>query len=178
MLAMHPEIDFKVEKELNENYKLGDEVDYDLLKRLPYLDMVVKETLRLFAPAPFIPREALYDVEIKGIGIIPKGTTVGQVYNKLHRWEYVWGSDAECFNPDRFLPEEVAKRHPGCYMPFGSGPRGCIGAIQAMINIKLALIHILTKFKFSTELTLRYLTYKFAVSLHLNQKHMVKVHRR
>lgn len=178
MLAMYPEYDAKLEAELRENFHPGDEIDYELLKRLPYLDMVFKETLRLFAPAPVIPREALYDVEVKGIGIVPKGTIIGQIFYRLHRWKDIWGPDAEYFNPDHFLPEVAAKRHPLSFTPFGYGQRACIGQTQAIINVKLQLVHILSKFKFSTDLKMEDLTYKFTLSMNLNQKHMVRVHKR
>lgn len=59
MLALHPEIDSKVEKEIFEHYKLGDEITYEMLKKLTYMDMVIKETLRLFPPAPITLRENL-----------------------------------------------------------------------------------------------------------------------
>lgn len=175
---MHPEVDAKVEAELRKHYQSGDEMDYELLKRLPYLEMVFKETMRLFPPVPFMPREALHDFELKGVGLVPKGTILGEVFYTLHRWEKVWGADADKFNPDHFLPEAVEKRHPGCFMPFGAGPRHCIGMQHAMINVKLQLVHILSRFKFSTDLKMEDLTFKFAMTMHLNQKHMVRVHRR
>lgn len=179
MLAMHPEIDRKLESELKEIIKDDDEeLDQDLLKRLPYLDMVLKETLRLFSVAPFIPREAMYDVEIKGLGLVPKGTILGQAFFKLHRWKHIWGPDAEEWNPDHFLPETIEKRHPMAFIPFGHGPRSCIAASYSMANVKLGLIHILRKFKFTTDLKLSDLTFKFVLSLRLNQGHMVKVHHR
>lgn len=64
MLAMHPEIDAKVEQEIFENYTPGDEIDYELLKRFEYLDMVIKETLRVFPVAPLTARENMEDVHI------------------------------------------------------------------------------------------------------------------
>lgn len=177
-LAIHPEVDAKLEAELKQNFQPGDTIDFDLLKRLPYLDMVLKESLRLFPPAPAFPREALYDIEIKGIGLIQKGTIIGEIFYALHRWKHIWGNDAESFKPERFAPEEVEKRHPGCFMPFGSGPRQCIGMQQAIVNVKVALVHILSKFKFTSELKMEDFTYTFVLSMQLNQKHMVQVHRR
>lgn len=64
MLAIFPEIDAKIEAEIFENYKPGDEIDYDLLKRFTYLDMVIKETLRIFPVAPLTARENMEDVYI------------------------------------------------------------------------------------------------------------------
>lgn len=178
MLAMHPEVDQKLALEIREQVKDVEALDQEVLKRLPYLDMVLKETLRLFSVAPMIPREALADVEIKGIGKIPKGTCVGQVFFQLHRWKHIWGPDASEFNPDHFLPEAVAQRHPFAFLPFGHGPRGCIGQIYSMTNMKMGLINILQKYRFTTHLKLHELSFKFLISLKLNQKHMVKVHLR
>lgn len=177
-LAIHPDVDAKLEAELRENYQHGDPLDYELLKRLPYLDMVFKETLRLFPPAPVFPREALCDTEVKGIGFVRKGTIICEIFYKLHRWKHVWGDDAELFKPERWAADEVAKRHPASFMPFGTGPRMCIGMQQAIISVKLALVHILSKFRFTTDLKMEDFTYKFLLSMHLNEKHMVRVHRR
>lgn len=58
MLAMHPEVDHKLNQELKENFKVGDQIDHTLLKKLPYLDMVFKETLRLFPTVPIVLRQA------------------------------------------------------------------------------------------------------------------------
>lgn len=62
---------------------------------------------------------------------LPKGGTVGIVLLSIHRSEKYW-PDPLKFDPDRFLPEEVAKRHPYCYLPFSGGPRNCIGIPLSM----------------------------------------------
>lgn len=64
MLAMYPEIDAKVEKEIFENYRPGDEINYEMLKNFPYLEMVIKETMRLFPTAPMTIRRCMEDVYI------------------------------------------------------------------------------------------------------------------
>lgn len=127
MLAMHPDVDQRLEQELMANYKSDEPVDYDLLKRLEYLDMVVKETMRLFSASPVSPRESIATSEVKGIGLVPKGTIVVIPFHKLHRWKHIWGENADEFDPDRFRPEQVAQRHSYSYLPFSSGSRNCIG---------------------------------------------------
>lgn len=127
MLAMHPEVDKKLEIELIENYKLNEPIDYDLIKRLKYLDMVVKETMRLFPASPISPRESVSPLQVDGIGLVPTGTIVVIPFHKLHRWKYIWGVTADDFDPERFQLEEVEKRHAYSYLPFSSGSRNCIG---------------------------------------------------
>lgn len=98
-------------------------------------------------------------------------------YN-LHRWKHIWGNDADQFNPDHFLPEEIAKRNPYCFLPFSGGPRTCLGYQYAQINIKVGLLMILSRFKFTTRLKMDQFEYKFSITLKLLNKHMVKVYKR
>lgn len=64
MLAMHPKVDEKLYNEITEYFKVGDDLNYDMVKRMPYLDMVVKEVLRLFPAVPGTVRETLSDTFI------------------------------------------------------------------------------------------------------------------
>lgn len=129
MLAMHPEIEEKLMKEILLNYKLGTLVTYDTIKNMPYLDMVVKETLRHFPAVPITEREALTECDIQGLGKIEKGETILINFHKLHHWPQYWGEHTYDFHPDNFLPENVAKRHPYAFQPFSGGARNCIGMI-------------------------------------------------
>ncbi|XP_031632669.1 probable cytochrome P450 313a4 [Contarinia nasturtii] len=108
---------------------------------------------------------------------LPKDTSVILPIFTLHRRKDVWG-DADEFNPDHFLPENVEKRHPFAFVPFGGGPRNCIGYQYAMFSMKVMLSAILRNFQFSTQLTMSDLELCFDVSLKLKNKHMVRlVHR-
>lgn len=175
MLAMRPDIDEKVYQELIDNIKDDEEIDQDVLKRLHYLDLVIKETLRLFPIGAMVPRTPMKDIYVKSIGLIEKETPLLCIIYQLHRWKHIWGEDADEFKPERWLTDEVINRHPFSYLPFGWGHRTCIGIHYATVNVKLALIHLLRKFKFETDLKLPELTFKFSVSLKLNEKHMVRV---
>lgn len=90
----------------------------------------------------------------------------------------IWGEDADSFNPNHFLPERISERHPFCFLPFSGGPRNCIGLQYAMISMKVALSAILRKYKFTTELKLSDLEFKFELTLKLVNKHMVGMERR
>lgn len=127
-LAIHPEIQERAVEELREVFFSENvEIDYEQLKKLNYLEMIIKETLRLCPSVPVIARHTLSEIDI-GDGIVaPKGVDIVVNLFALHRRIENWGKDSKMFNPDRFLPEAVAKRHPYSYMPFSIGVRNCIG---------------------------------------------------
>jgi cytochrome P450 len=115
------------------------------LARLPFLEMIFKESLRLYPPAFGVVREALNDCEIGGY-LIPKGATLAMFQWVVHR-------DPRFFDlPEEFVPErwenEFAKSLPRCaYFPFGAGPRLCIGNTFAQVEVPLLLAAIVQKFQ-------------------------------
>lgn len=112
------------------------------------------------------------------IGLIRKGTIILFNFYNLHRNEEWWGPEAHKFNPDNFLPEATESRHPFAFLPFGGGPRMCLGYQYAIYNIKVGLILLLSRYRFETKLKLTDLRYKFSVTLKLLNKHMVTIHPR
>lgn len=121
MLAMHEEIQEKlyeeVQKVINE---LGGEVTENHLHRLNYLEMVVKETLRLFPVLPIHARIANEDIELEKYTIPAGANIVVSVFN-AHRKIDSWGIDANEFKPERFLPENYEKIHSYAFLPFSRG---------------------------------------------------------
>ena len=109
---------------------LGAGIDADLPARLPLLRMTVEESLRLYPPAPRFDREARDSDEICGAEVRP-GDFVSIWPWLLHRHEQLW-DDPDAFDPGRFAPERKAERHRFQYIPFGGGPRTCVGARFAM----------------------------------------------
>uniref|UniRef100_A0A336MTG0 CSON001084 protein n=1 Tax=Culicoides sonorensis TaxID=179676 RepID=A0A336MTG0_CULSO len=178
MLAMHPEVDQKLYAEIQEFYQDGVELDSKLIKNMPYLDMVFKEVLRLFPSVPGTARSTIKDTFIEGIGVIPKGTVVVFSSLSLHRDVNIWGENANKFNPENFTPEKIAKRHPYSYLPFSAGPRNCIGMHYANLNLKLFLVKILSKYRFSTSLNYEDLSLKFQLIIKLNCPYLLQVHKR
>ncbi|XP_004926535.1 cytochrome P450 4V2 [Bombyx mori] len=148
LLSKYPEIQEKVYKELCAVF--GDSerplVKEDL-EKMKYLERVVKESLRLFPPVPFIIRKVLEDITLPSGNILPAGSGVVVSIWGIHRDPKYWGPEAEYFDPDRFLPERFNVEHPCCYMPFSSGPRNCLGYQYAMISIKTSLSAILRRYK-------------------------------
>lgn len=107
------------------------------VERLLVTSQVLKESMRLYPPAPVISRMAAEAVKL-GNEIIAKGAIVIIPIFALHRHRSLW-DDPDRFDPDRFLPEREAMMARTQYIPFGFGPRICIGASFAMLEAKILL---------------------------------------
>lgn len=114
--------------------------------RLPYLGQVVKETLRLYSPAPGVfMRQAATDVEIGGYRLA-KGALVVILSAIPHR-DGRWFPDPDRFDPDRFTPDASKQIPRGAYFPFGTGPRVCIGNSFAAMEMTLILAMLLQRYE-------------------------------
>ncbi len=136
LLARHPAIYARVCREAKEALG-GRAPTYADLQKMPYALQVLKEAMRLFPPAPAIGREAAEDVEIGGHRI-PAGTTVVISPYALHRRPDYF-PDPQRFDPDRWTPEAEARLPRHAYLPFGGGPRICIGNHFAMMEGHIVL---------------------------------------
>ncbi|XP_039433167.2 cytochrome P450 4c3-like isoform X1 [Culex pipiens pallens] len=116
------------------------------LNEMKYLELCLKETLRLYPSIPMIARKLAEDVKIHNQYTIPAGTNVMIVVYQLHRDPAVF-PNPDKFNPDNFLPENSAGRHPYAYIPFSAGARNCIGQKFAVLEEKTVLSTILRKFR-------------------------------
>ncbi|GAA4069064.1 cytochrome P450 [Actinomadura miaoliensis] len=146
LLARHPDVAERVTEEVDR--VLGDRAvpEYADLRRLTYLDMVVRETMRLYPPGPYGAREATEDVTL-GEYTVPAGTTIFYPFWAVHMNPEYW-PDPEVFDPERFTPEASAGRPRLAYIPFGLGPRSCEGATLAMVEAELVLAVLLKRFRF------------------------------
>ncbi|MDN3261944.1 cytochrome P450 [Streptomyces sp. CSDS2] len=147
LLGRHPDAADRVAAELDR--VLGDRAapDYGDLRRLPYLDMVLKESMRLFPPGPYGARETTEDLTL-GPYEIPAGTTVFYPFWAVHLNPGHW-PDPQRFDPERFTPRKVAERPRLAYIPFGIGPRSCEGAALATAEAQLILAVLLKRLRFS-----------------------------
>lgn len=136
---------------------------------------------------------------------IPAGITLLVNFYTLHRRPDIWGEDAEKFNPDHFLPENVEKRHPYSFLPFSGGQRNCIGELKisrrwknlfpwlfdkkifvqyhsgyryAMIALKILLLHLLKQYRFKTTYKYEDLKFRTDINLKLVTKHLCSVEAR
>jgi cytochrome P450 len=145
LLAKHPEHIFKIREEIEAVF--GDrQVDYASLYKLHYTIAVLDEAMRINPPFWMIDREALKDDEYQGIRI-PAGTTVVPYIYGVHHNEAVW-EDPDKFDPSRFDGLKGDKMHPFAHIPFGGGPRVCIGQNMAKMQILLVLSAIVRKYDF------------------------------
>lgn len=119
------------------------------IRKLPYTQKCVEESLRLYPPAYVIDREAIEEEEIGGLHL-PKGSLVLMSVFELHRYKDFW-QDPGKYHPERF--EDLApKEYSDFYYPFGAGPRMCIGNNFAMFEMLLTLARIVSRYKISTTL--------------------------
>ncbi len=117
--------------------------DFDDLPCLEYTLQVIEEAMRLYPPAWITDRVAIDDDEVAGIPI-PAGTMVAiSIYGVHHSPEY-WDAPAD-FRPERFAKAQKAAQHPFAYLPFGGGPRICIGNHFALMEMQLILVHLLRR---------------------------------
>lgn len=179
LLAIFQDVQQKVVDEINEVFPTDDvNVTVENLGKLQYMERVIKETLRIAPVGPVIFREARKPFEIEPGLVIPKGVVFILHIYCLHRSKRFWGERANEFDPDNFLPERVAQRHPAAFIPFSSGKRNCIGTRYAMLSMKVILLRMLQNYKFTTHLKYEDLRFKSTLTLQLIGNHMVKIEKR
>lgn len=142
LLSEHPEVEHKFMAEINAVLN-GRPPTYEDLEKLAYTKAIVQESMRLFPPAPTFSRICLTDDVILGRQI-PRGTIVMIAPWVLHRHRRFW-DDPDNFKPERFY---AAKEKPQAYLPFGIGPRVCIGAGFAMMETVIILSQIGQRYQF------------------------------
>ncbi|XP_078037570.1 cytochrome P450 6A1-like [Augochlora pura] len=147
-LALNQDIQDKLREEINEHHEINNgEWHYENIKAMPILDGVFKETLRMYPAVPFITRKSVDDYTFEDFKFsIPKGVYVFTPVYGIH-YDPDFYPNPEVFDITRFTPEAEAKRHPMNYLPFGDGPRNCIGARFAIFQTKIGLIKVIRNYK-------------------------------
>jgi len=150
LLGMHQDWQDRGRKEVLEVCGKNAVPDADSVNHLKIVGMIVNEALRLYPPALLLQRQAVKPVKIGKLSI-PAGTQLLLPILAIHHDQYLWGNDANEFNPARFS-EGIAKavKHPSAFMPFGLGPRMCVGQNFALLEAKVVLAMILQRFSFVT----------------------------
>lgn len=119
---------------------------FDDLIRMEYLMRVIFEALRIYPPSWITDRIAKEDDEVEGF-FIPKGARVIPFIYGLHHSENLW-DDPETFDPERFTKEQIKERHKFAHMPFGAGPRMCIGRNFALLEMQMVVLKMIEKYDF------------------------------
>ncbi|CAL2031265.1 unnamed protein product [Caenorhabditis brenneri] len=150
LLATHPGIQKKLQEEVDRECP-DPEISFDQLSKLKFMECVMKETLRLYPlAAPANSRTCMKDTVIVDGIRIEKGVHVVANTWAIHTNPKIWGADAGEFKPERWLTNTDHFLQKGGYLPFGLGPRQCIGMRLAYMEEKLLLAHILRKYTFET----------------------------
>ena len=148
LLGRHPEYVRDIRDEIEEVIGNGP-IDIHNLHQLDVTMRAIDEALRLYPPFWMIDRIALKEDDIAGIGI-PAGAMVIPYIYGTHRNPEHW-DDVETFDPRRFEPKRSKARHPFAYIPFGGGPRICIGNSMAIMQILMIIVAFVRAYEFTTE---------------------------
>ncbi|WAQ94506.1 CP3AO-like protein [Mya arenaria] len=147
VLAQHPEVQDRLVEEVDalDGRHTTDNITYDSILKMDFLEMIMQETLRLYPPVGRFNRQPTRDITINGFHF-EKGMDITFSTNAIHRNPKYW-PEPERFDPERFSPENKQKIYPYSYIPFGGGPRNCIGMKLALVEAKMALVRLLQNFR-------------------------------
>lgn len=129
LLAMHPKYQELVYNEIQSILPAdSNDLSLEIVDQLTYLEMVINETMRVIPTVPMIIRNVSNENVTLSSGVtLAVGQRIAIDIFSLHRSKKIWGPNAETFNPDNFLPSNIATRHPFSFIPFAKGQRFCIG---------------------------------------------------
>jgi cytochrome P450 len=143
LLSQYPQVRIKLQEEIC-SALAGREPTSEDLARIPYLDWVLDESMRLYPPAWLQMRLVSKESEFDGVKL-PVGTLLILSQWVMHRLPAIW-QDAEVFKPERWDPANEQHIPPGAYFPFGGGPRTCIGMPLAQLEARIILASILQRY--------------------------------
>ncbi|KAI9473910.1 MAG: cytochrome P450 [Benjaminiella poitrasii] len=150
-LARHPDIQNKVLQEIADNHITWDTLpSSEQISNLKYIHQVIKEVLRLYPPVRVLTKYCKEDCIVPGGYKIKAGANCNVNVYSLHHNEAIY-PDNYRFDPDRWTPEEEQKRSRFAWLPFSTGPRGCIGMAFALQEAKTVLAMLLNRFEFRYE---------------------------
>jgi len=179
LLAMHPEVQERLYETIERSILTDNDTNKSaLINSIQYLEFVLRESYRLLPAVPLVLREVTDDFEIESGLVIPKGVHICINFFALQRRKDIWGPDSTVFKPERFASENSDNRHLFSFLPFSAGPRICIANKYSNIAIKIGIVKLLRKFKFTTAMKMQDIRLKSYISLKLCTEHLVSLERR
>lgn len=175
LLLRHPQDLARIRAEIT-SVESKAPLGFDNARELTYLTQVIEEGMRLYPPAWITDRVALEADHAAGYDIA-EGTSIGIYFYGLHRHPDYW-DEPEAFRPERMTPEAKKARHPFCFLPFGGGPRLCIGNHFAMLEMQLILARLLRDYDFVLLAGAEEVAFKPLITLHMEKPMELKVSRR
>lgn len=176
LLAMHPHYQQQVYDEIQSIVPTDVEVTHDNIMALTFTDSFIKETLRMFPPIPYLTRACGAEMRVGGF-TVPAGVEFALSIHDVHRSARYY-RDPNTFNPDNFLHENAAGRHPYSFLPFGGGTRTCIGSKYAQYVHKIVVAHVVRRFRLTTRLKIEDLRFRMNIGLCLLNKHLIELEER
>ncbi|XP_026748482.2 cytochrome P450 6k1-like [Galleria mellonella] len=144
LLAYHPEEQAKVQEDIDRVLvKYNNKLSFDAVKEMTYLEMAFKESMRIFPPLGYVSRRCSKNYTFEDLGFtIDEGINVMIPIQGLHMDPKYWDNPEE-YRPERFHPDN---EHKDIYLPFGNGPRNCVGSRLGLMQAMTGLAAVLSKF--------------------------------
>ncbi|XP_052848144.1 probable cytochrome P450 313a4 isoform X1 [Drosophila gunungcola] len=180
LLAMFPNCQERAFEEIKILFpNTGDfEVTYADTQQMVYLDMILNESMRVIPPVPVVSRQTSQDLKLSNGVVIPRGVQIAIDIYHIHRSKEIWGSEAETFNPDHFLPHNIQDKHPYAFIPFTKGIRNCIGWRYALISTKVTLAKLLRNYRFRTSFPFEDLCFVEDIAIKLKTVPLLELQKR
>ncbi|XP_066256719.1 cytochrome P450 4C1-like [Euwallacea similis] len=176
MLGIHKSIQDNVLEELKNILGDNKELHLEDINKLQYLEMCIKESLRLFPLGPFLPRDVMQSFNL-GKWTIPTGCAVVLGVYNVHRDPKHWEKPGE-FYPEHFTREAVARRHAFAFLPFSNGPRRCIAQQYSYVNMKIIIANLLLNYEVECPFTMKNLKLTTDVSIRPVNGYMINISKR
>ncbi|XP_062552478.1 probable cytochrome P450 6a14 [Armigeres subalbatus] len=148
-LAQNIDLQNKARKCVADAIKKHGSMTYEAMQDMPYIDQCINESLRKYPPVSNLTRTVSKDYKLPNSKVVLQqgSTIIVPVYAIQHDPEYY--PDPERYDPDRFAPDQVGNRNPYTFLPFGEGPRICIGLRFGMMQARVGLAYLLKDFRFT-----------------------------